>query len=62
MIEADNGLRRLINEGASELDLETYARLNSSSIHEHGRARILAGETSVEEVLRVTTLGEGVSS
>lgn len=60
IIEVDTGLRRLIHDGAGELALEQYARQHSTSIHEHGRQRILAGQTSVEEVLRVTSLSDGV--
>ncbi len=45
----------LIHEGAAEQDLTRYARQYSQGIGDHGRERILAGETSIEEVMRVTS-------
>jgi general secretion pathway protein E len=60
VIEVDTALRRLIHEGAGEQALEQYARQHSESINRHGRQRILAGNTSIEEVLRVTSLADVV--
>ena len=60
IIEVDAALRRLIHDGAGEQALEQYARQHSESIDAHGRQRILAGDTSVEEVLRVTSLADVV--
>ncbi|MDO9478567.1 MAG: type II secretion system ATPase GspE [Pseudohongiella sp.] len=60
VIEVDAPLRRLIHEGAGEQALEYYARQHSESIYEHGRQRILTGQTTVEEVLRVTSLSDDV--
>lgn len=57
LILVDDTLRNMIHEGASELALEKYAHQISQSISEHGRARIIAGETSLEEVVRVTAAG-----
>ena len=54
LVEIDDTLRGMIHDGASELDIETYARKSSPGIRQDGLRRILAGETSVEEVLRVT--------
>ncbi|HHH47601.1 MAG TPA: type II secretion system protein GspE [Gammaproteobacteria bacterium] len=54
LVEIDDTLRGMIHDGASELDIETYARKFSPGIRQDGLRRILAGETSVEEVLRVT--------
>jgi len=54
-IEIDDRLRTLIHERASEQDMIAYARTRSPSIGDDGRRRILAGETTVEEVLRVTS-------
>jgi general secretion pathway protein E len=59
IVDVDSPMRRLIHDGASEQALEQYARQRSSSIYDHGRERILAGQTSVEEVLRVTSLSDG---
>ena len=55
-IVIDEQMRQLIHEGAGEQTMLAYARQFSPSILDAGKARILAGETSVEEVLRVTTL------
>ena len=54
VVDIDEKLRSLIHEKAGELELETYARECGPSIHADGVAKILAGVTSVEEVLRVT--------
>jgi len=54
LVEIDDTLRGMIHDGASELDIESYARKFSPGIRQDGLRRILAGETSVEEVLRVT--------
>ncbi len=55
LISIDDQLRSLIHEGAAEQELTRYARQHSQSIADHGRERILAGETSIEEVMRVTS-------
>ncbi|MBB3169770.1 GspE/PulE family protein [Simiduia aestuariiviva] len=55
-IVIDEQMRQLIHEGAGEQTMLAYARQFSPSILDAGKARIIAGETSVEEVLRVTTL------
>lgn len=54
LIAIDEDLRSLIHNRASESELNACARMKGPSIRDDGRARILAGETSVEEVLRVT--------
>ncbi|WP_338109499.1 type II secretion system ATPase GspE [Pseudomaricurvus alkylphenolicus] len=54
LIHVDEGMRSLIHNRASEADLLHYARRQGPSIRDDGRARILAGDTTVEEVLRVT--------
>jgi general secretion pathway protein E len=54
-IEIDETLRSLIHERASEQAMTTYARTRNAGIGDDGRRRILAGETTVEEVLRVTS-------
>ncbi len=55
LIELDSEMRRLIYEGAGEQAMQEEARHRYPGILEDGRRRVLAGETSVEEVLRVTT-------
>ena len=56
LIEIDDELRLLIHEGASEQQMLEAARQHYPGIQEDGRRRILAGETSIEEVLRVTAV------
>jgi general secretion pathway protein E len=55
LIEVDDDMRLMIHEGASEQKMLASARTRYPGIREDGRRRILAGETSVAEVLRVTT-------
>ncbi|WP_317932523.1 type II secretion system ATPase GspE [Halioxenophilus sp. WMMB6] len=54
-VDIDGPLRQLIHEDAGELALDAQARHQSQSITECGRDRVLAGDTSIEEVMRVTT-------
>ena len=39
---------------AAEYELESYARQHSGSIRDDGLRKVLAGKTTLEEVLRVT--------
>ncbi|MDH5436315.1 MAG: ATPase, T2SS/T4P/T4SS family, partial [Gammaproteobacteria bacterium] len=54
LIVVDDVMRAMIHDGAGEHEMENYARTLTSGIREDGRRRILAGDTSIEEVLRVT--------
>ncbi len=54
VIAIDNTLRNMIHDGSGEHELDLYARSQSQSMFEDGKRRVLAGETSLEEVLRVT--------
>ena len=54
LIEVDNVLRDMIHNGDGEQALEAHARITRPSLYEDGVRRILNGDTSVEEVLRVT--------
>lgn len=54
LIEIDDTLRGLIHEGASEQEMIRHARLAQSGIRHDGLRRVLAGDTTLEEVLRVT--------
>ena len=54
LVVVDETMRAMIHEGAAEHAIEEYARHHSASIHQDGRRRVLLGETSVEELLRVT--------
>ncbi len=53
VVAADDNLRRLIHDGASEAALTAAARATSQSLLDDGIAKLKAGLTSVEEVARV---------
>jgi len=54
VIAVDDVMRTMIHDGVSEQDLERHARTMTPSIRDDGRRRVLAGNTTLEEVLRVT--------
>lgn len=54
-VEIDERLRTMIHERASEQSMVAYARTRSPGIIDDGRRRIISGQTTVEEVLRVTS-------
>ena len=54
LLVVDENVRDKIHKGASEIEIEHYAREFGQSIRDDGRARVLQGITSIEEVLRVT--------
>ena len=54
LIVVDDLMRTMIHDGASEQEIERHARLTTPSIRDDGRTKILRGETTIEEVLRVT--------
>src|ERR1700704_1046922 len=54
LIVADDTMRTMIHDGASEQEIERHARGTTPSIRDDGRAKVLRGETTIEEVLRVT--------
>jgi len=56
LIEIDDALRVMIHERASEQEMLSLARQSYPGIERDGQRRILAGETSIEEVLRVTSI------
>jgi len=57
MIEVDDKLATMIHDGASQLALEKYCRSRSRSLREDGVRKVLLGETTLDEVLRVTRDG-----
>ena len=57
LIEIDEQMRHLIHEQAGEQALLAQARKSSRSISDDGRQTVLDGVTSLEEVLRVTSIG-----
>ena len=49
----DQTIRRMIHDGASEHDVETYAFRTSDNLFQNGVRHVLNGVTTVEEVIRV---------
>ncbi|NQD94981.1 type II secretion system ATPase GspE [Pseudomonas sp. CrR25] len=54
LVVFDDRLRTLIHNAASEQDMTRHARTLGPSIREDGRRKVLEGQTTLEEVLRVT--------
>ncbi len=54
LVAVDDAMRTMIHDGAGEHELERHARSFSPSIRDDGRAKVTRGETSLEELLRVT--------
>ncbi len=54
LVMVDEHMRTMIHDGVSEMELERHARARTPGIRDDGRAKILAGITTIEEVLKVT--------
>ena len=54
LVAVDDAMRTMVHDGSGEHELERHARSFSPSIRDDGRAKVLRGETSLEELLRVT--------
>ncbi|WP_290651300.1 type II secretion system ATPase GspE [Aquisalimonas sp.] len=54
LVPVDDRVRTMIHDGVSEQDIERYARDRTPSMRQDGIRRVLAGQTTVDEVLRVT--------
>ena len=54
LVIVDDQMRTMIHDEAAEHDLERYARTLTPSIRDDGMDKVLRGETTLEEVLRVT--------
>lgn len=54
LICVNDAMRTMIHDGVSEQAFEKFARTRSPSIRDDGCRRVLAGNTTLEEVLRVT--------
>ncbi len=54
LIGIDEKLRTMIHDGESQQALETYAHQAWETIQQDGLKKIIAGETTLEELLRVT--------
>ncbi len=57
LIEIDDEMRAMVHDGLGELELEKHARKSSRGMVHDGWRRALAGETTLEEVLRVCREG-----
>ena len=53
IVTLDDRLRAMIHDGASESDMGKYAFAKRQTLLGSGADKVLAGETSAEEVLRV---------
>jgi general secretion pathway protein E len=53
VVAADDEIRRMIHDGASEAELTAAARREGPSLLEDGIDKLRAGLTTVEEVARV---------
>jgi len=54
VIEINDRMRMMVHDQVSEQELETYAHSRGASIYQDGVRRVLSGDTTHEEVLRVT--------
>lgn len=54
LVNLDEGMRSLIHDRASEDELLAHARKTSRSLLQNGFDRVLSGETTLDEVFRVT--------
>ena len=54
VVVVDDTMRQLIHDQVAEHELAGYARRKGPSIRDDGKTKILAGITSVQEILRVT--------
>jgi len=55
LIVVDEPLRRMIHHNDSVQNMETHVRPKNPSIRQDGFQRVLAGDTSISEILRVTS-------
>jgi len=55
LLQVDETMRRLIHDGSGEQAMEQHVRDQSASLRDDGLRRVLEGETTLEEVVRVTT-------
>ena len=54
LVRVDDTMRTMIHDGAGEHQLEAHARTLTPGIRDDGRAKVLGGITTLEEVVRVT--------
>ena len=54
LLVVNENVRELIHTGAGEQAVEKAIRQHTPSIRDDGLAKVLAGQTTLEEILRVT--------
>ncbi|MGA0704952.1 MAG: type II secretion system ATPase GspE [Steroidobacteraceae bacterium] len=54
LLVVDEHIRQMIHDGRGEMEMERHARTLTPGIRDDGRQRVLAGTTSLEELMRVT--------
>jgi general secretion pathway protein E len=59
LLEIDDTIQAMIHDGAAEYAVETQAHTKTTTIRQDGLRRILAGDTTIEEVMRVTNRDNG---
>lgn len=59
LISIDEQMAAMIHANESETKLEAHAAKHFTNMQEDGWRRVLTGETSIDEILRVSTEGEG---
>jgi general secretion pathway protein E len=57
MIEIDDTLSTMIHDRTGQSQIERYCRTRSRSLREDGIRKVVLGETTLDEVLRVTRDG-----
>jgi general secretion pathway protein E len=57
LITIDETLRNLIHKGSGEIEMLAHARTMSESIRQDGMKRVLNGDTTIDEIIRVTQEG-----
>ena len=58
----DESLKKMIHDGISEDKLTLAVREKFQDIRADGIQRVLSGETSIEEIVRVTQTGNGIEA
>lgn len=59
LLVMDAELRRAINDNQDEMTMEPILRKSTCSLRQNGLLKVVQGITSLDEVLRVTTTGQG---
>jgi general secretion pathway protein E len=57
LITIDENLRNMIHKGSGEIEMLSHARKFTDSIRQDGMKRVLDGDTSIDEIIRVTQEG-----